>query len=109
MVVGGNGVLHRAGTVKIHIGKGIHNGEALQQGRRDAPGRHVGLQHLGGRLIGNVEHTIFRNAQRLQVGGDYKVNKGHTITMAYLYQHGENEDNGDANLHVLSVGYKFKF
>ena len=29
--------------------------------------------------------------------------------MAYLYQHGENEDNGDANLHVLSVGYKFKF
>ena len=47
--------------------------------------------------------------QRLQVGGDYKVKKGHTVTMAYLYQHGENEDNGDANLHVLSVGYKFKF
>lgn len=47
--------------------------------------------------------------QRVQVGGDYKVKKGHTVSMAYVFQHGENEDDGDANLHVISVGYKFKF
>lgn len=47
--------------------------------------------------------------QRVQVGSDYKVKKGHTISLAYLYQHGENEDKGNNDLHVLSVGYKFKF
>ena len=47
--------------------------------------------------------------QRAQAGFDYKVKKGHTLSLAYLYQHGEKEETGDADLHILSVGYKFKF
>lgn len=47
--------------------------------------------------------------QRVQAGFDYKIRKGHTLSLAYLYQHGEKEETGDADFHVLSLGYKFKF
>ena len=47
--------------------------------------------------------------QRAQAGFDYKIRKGHTLSLAYLYQHGEKEETGDADFHVLSLDYKFKF
>lgn len=46
---------------------------------------------------------------RVQAGIDWKVAKGHNISAAYLFQHGAKEETGDADLHVLSIGYQFKF
>lgn len=46
---------------------------------------------------------------RVQAGIDWKVAKGHNVSAAYLFQHGAKEEIGDANLHVLSIGYQFKF
>ena len=45
---------------------------------------------------------------RYTVGLDWKINKQHTLSLAYLYDDGQDDDS-NGKLHVLEVGYKFKF
>ena len=45
---------------------------------------------------------------RLTVGGDWKLSKKHKISAAYIYQDGADDDGND-DIHVISVGYKFTF
>lgn len=49
--------------------------------------------------------------QRFTVGVDCNLtaNKQHALSVAYLYQHGAQEEAGNADLHILSIGYKFSF
>lgn len=44
---------------------------------------------------------------RLIVGTDWKLNKKNTLSIAYVFNDGHYSD--DANIHAVSVGYKFKF
>lgn len=48
---------------------------------------------------------------RLMAGFDWTLthNKQHALSVAYLYQHGAEDEAGNNDLHVLSIGYKFKF
>lgn len=47
---------------------------------------------------------------RYSIGADWKVAKGHTVGLAYSYQHATDDDeDGDADSHIIGVSYKFKF
>ena len=45
---------------------------------------------------------------RTIVGVDYSINKQHKVGLGYVFNH-ENDDDGDQNIHAISVGYNFKF
>ena len=45
---------------------------------------------------------------RLQVGTEWKITKMHRLDVAYIFENGSDGEHND-NLHVISVGYKFKF
>lgn len=45
---------------------------------------------------------------RAAVGVDYSINKQHKIGIGYVFNH-ENDDDGDQDIHAISVGYHFKF
>lgn len=45
---------------------------------------------------------------RYTIGGDYKINKKHSIGLYYRYQDFPDRDD-DESTHILGVGYKFKF
>lgn len=48
---------------------------------------------------------------RVSAGIDWNLtaNKQHALSLAYIYQHGAQEEVGNADLHMISVGYKFSF
>ena len=47
---------------------------------------------------------------RLNVGLDWKVSKQHSLGVFYRYQNVRNDDDdNDPNMHMIGVGYKFKF
>ncbi|MBO4612954.1 MAG: DUF2490 domain-containing protein [Bacteroidaceae bacterium] len=45
---------------------------------------------------------------RTAVGVDYTINKHHEVGMGYIFNH-ENDDDGDQNIHAISIGYNIKF
>ena len=55
----------------------------------------------------NLSEGFHLDKQRLTVGADYKIKKKHTLSLAYIHENGADDDSG--NMHVISVGYKFKF
>lgn len=47
---------------------------------------------------------------RFQVGVEYKYHKKHTFQLTYRYQDvRDDDDDGDANSHLVGLSYKFKF
>ncbi|MBQ5377871.1 MAG: DUF2490 domain-containing protein, partial [Prevotella sp.] len=47
---------------------------------------------------------------RYIVGADWKLNKKHVFTLDYRYQYLRNDEpNGDPNIHIIALGYKYKF
>lgn len=48
---------------------------------------------------------------RVSAGFDWNLtrDKRHALSLAYIYQHGAQEEVGNADLHVISLGYKFSF
>ena len=45
---------------------------------------------------------------RITAGAEYAITKQHRITAAYVFTH-ENDDDGNENIHAISIGYNFKF
>lgn len=56
----------------------------------------------------NLSNDLVLDKTRLTVGGDWKLSKKHKISAAYIYQNGADDDGND-DIHVISVGYKFTF
>lgn len=56
----------------------------------------------------NLSNDLVLDKTRLTVGGDWKLSKKHKISAAYIYQDGADDDGND-DIHVISVGYKFTF
>ena len=56
----------------------------------------------------NLKDNFVLDKTRLTIGGDWKLSKKHKISAAYIYQDGADDDGND-NIHVISVGYKFTF
>ena len=58
-------------------------------------------------------HNDFANQMHLDkvraiAGVDYKITKQHEVGLGYIFNH-ENDDDGDQNIHAISIGYRFKF
>lgn len=45
---------------------------------------------------------------RCAAGTEYAVTKQHKLSAAYVFTH-ENDDDGNENIHAISIGYRFKF
>lgn len=60
-------------------------------------------------LSNDLGYDLHLDKQRLTVGTEWKVAKQHRLDFAYVFTHGEDDDNDGNNSHVLSIGYKFKF
>lgn len=56
----------------------------------------------------NLGDKMHLDKVRLQVGVDYKINKQHEVGLGYIFNH-EKDDDGDQNIHAISMGYNFKF
>lgn len=46
---------------------------------------------------------------RATLGTKWKITQQHSLSVGYLYQRGEMDNGEKGNLHVLNLGYKFKF
>lgn len=55
-----------------------------------------------------MSNQLHLDKQRLTVGTEWKITKQHRLDIAYVYSNGADDDN-DSDIHVLSLGYKFKF
>ena len=56
----------------------------------------------------NLSDKMHLDKVRTQVGVDYKINKQHEVGLGYIFNH-ENDDDGDFNIHAISIGYNYKF
>lgn len=45
---------------------------------------------------------------RTAAGVEYSVAKGHKLGLGYIFNH-ENDDDGNYNIHAVSIGYKYSF
>lgn len=45
---------------------------------------------------------------RFSAGVEYAIVQNHKLSLGYVFNH-ENDDDGNMNIHAISVGYKFKF
>ena len=46
---------------------------------------------------------------RCAAGTEIRINKQHSLNVAYMFQHPFNDDEDEGNSHILNVGYTFKF
>lgn len=61
---------------------------------------------------GSVELANAWNIQKIRytLGADYKIQKTHVFSLYYRYQDIRKDDfDGEPDMHVIGVGYKFKF
>lgn len=56
----------------------------------------------------NMTDSWHLDKLRIMAGTEYAITKQHRITAAYVFNH-ENDDDGDQNIHAISIGYNFKF
>ncbi|MBO4907078.1 MAG: DUF2490 domain-containing protein [Bacteroidaceae bacterium] len=56
----------------------------------------------------NLGESFHVDKLRLSAGVDYSISKQHKIGIAYVFNH-ENDDDGDENIHAVSISYRFKF
>lgn len=56
----------------------------------------------------NLNDNFHFDKLRLSAGVDYSISKQHKIGIAYVFNH-ENDEDGDENIHAVSIGYRFKF
>ena len=59
-------------------------------------------------LFNDLTSSFHIDKVRASVGVEYSVAKQHRLQLGYVFNH-ENDDDGDQNIHAISVGYKFKF
>ncbi|MBQ8969620.1 MAG: DUF2490 domain-containing protein [Bacteroidaceae bacterium] len=56
----------------------------------------------------NLGDKMHLDKVRTAVGVDYSIKKSHKVGLGYIFNH-ENDDDGDQNIHAISVGYSYKF
>lgn len=59
-------------------------------------------------LSNNLSDALTLDKTRLTVGADWAITKQHKLSLAYIYQNGADDDGND-DIHVIDIGYKFSF
>ena len=60
-------------------------------------------------LTNELDNAMKYDKVRAQAGVEWKVNKKHILSGAYLYQNESQEVGPNASLHAIKLNYKFKF
>lgn len=60
-------------------------------------------------MTNNLTEKLSVVRHRFTLGTDWKITKKHVLSMGYLYQTGTIDKGVKGHLHVLDIGYKFKF
>lgn len=60
-------------------------------------------------MANNVGNGLSVVRHRATLGTKWKLTKQHILSFGYLYQRGEMDNGERGNLHILNLGYKFKF
>ena len=55
-----------------------------------------------------LPNALHLDKLRASIGVDYAISKQHKIGIGYVFNR-ENDDDGNQNIHAVSVGYKYKF
>ena len=59
-------------------------------------------------LFNDLTDRFHMDKVRASAGVEWSVTPRHRLQLGYVFNH-ENDDDGDQNIHAISVGYKFKF
>ena len=59
-------------------------------------------------VFNNLGESMHLDKLRLAAGVDYTLTPVHKLSLGYIFNH-ENDDDGDMNIHAITIGYKFKF
>ena len=59
-------------------------------------------------LFNDLASSFHADKVRASAGVEYNISKAHRLQLGYVFNH-ENDDDGDQNIHAISIGYKFKF
>lgn len=59
-------------------------------------------------LHNNLGDNFHTDKIRCAAGTEYSLSKQHKLSAAYIFTH-ENDDDGNENIHAISIGYKYKF
>ncbi len=57
-------------------------------------------------IYNDFSEAFKADKHRYSAGGEWKIKKKHSISLAYLYQHGAGDDDG-GNTHAIDISYKF--
>ena len=60
-------------------------------------------------LTNELSNAMQYDKVRAQAGVEWKINKKHILSGAYLYQNENQEIGPNESLHAIKLGYKFKF
>lgn len=60
-------------------------------------------------LTNELSNAMQYDKVRAQAGVEWKINKKHILSGAYLYQNENQEIGPNESLHAIKIGYKFKF
>lgn len=60
-------------------------------------------------LTNELDNAMQYDKVRAQAGVEWKINKKHILSGAYLYQNENQEIGPNESLHAIKLGYKFKF
>ena len=64
--------------------------------------------YIYGELFNDLGDGFHTDKVRLSAGIEYSPASLHKVSFGYIFNH-ENDDDGNQNVHALSVGYRFKF
>lgn len=59
-------------------------------------------------LHNDMGNSFHMDKIRCAAGTEYAISKVHKLSAAYVFTH-ENDDDGNENIHAISIGYKYKF
>ena len=59
-------------------------------------------------LFNNLKESWHLDKVRATIGVNYAISKQHRVNLGYVFNH-ENDDDGNHDIHAISIGYKFKF
>ena len=59
-------------------------------------------------ISNDLSKSLELKKTRLSAGAEWKINKKNIVSLGYIYQDGIDDDS-NSDMHVLDIGYKFRF
>lgn len=96
-----------ADTVKVKSSKTMHTLRSRLTFEIDRKGWDF-TPYAYVELFNDLASSFHTDKVRCSVGVEYSLSPRHRLQLGYIFNH-EKDDDGDQNIHAVSVGYRFKF